>query len=167
MIRFRDEFYDAQLLRAVGHAPYGGAAIGECLAAAERIETPDRARWHDAWRALAERSFGAAEASAARGSRVSAVDAFLCASNYYRTAYIFHLEAPLPAIVREGYGRHREAFARAAEAMDRPLEPLAIPFEGASLPGWFCPAGVERRPLVVSVGGYDAHMREILPGRAA
>lgn len=41
MIRFRDELYDAQLLRAIGHAPYGGAAIGECLAAAERIETPD------------------------------------------------------------------------------------------------------------------------------
>jgi alpha-beta hydrolase superfamily lysophospholipase len=160
MIRFRDELYDAQLLRALGHAPYRGAAIGECLAAAAQVKERDRTSWHDAWRATADRTLAEAEASASRDRRVSAVDAFLRASNYHRTAYVFHLERPLPAIVREGYRFQREAFSRAARLMSRPLERLSIPFEGGSLPGWFCSAGFERRPLVVSVGGYDSTAEE-------
>jgi hypothetical protein len=30
----KDELFEAQLLRAIGYAPYGGADAGECLAAA-------------------------------------------------------------------------------------------------------------------------------------
>jgi hypothetical protein len=33
----KDELFEAQLLRAIGYAPYGGADAGECLAVAGRI----------------------------------------------------------------------------------------------------------------------------------
>jgi hypothetical protein len=33
-LALQDELLDAQVLRAVGAAPYGGADIGECLTAA-------------------------------------------------------------------------------------------------------------------------------------
>jgi alpha-beta hydrolase superfamily lysophospholipase len=160
MIAFGDSLFDGQLLRTLGHSVYGGAAIGECLATAAAVADGDREGWYRAWTELADRSFTAAEASAAGGHRASAEGAFLRASNYYRNAYIFHLEAPLPAVALEAYRRQREAFARAAASMQSPLERLAIPFDGASLPGWFCPAGGGRAPVVISVGGYDSTAEE-------
>lgn len=160
MIAFRDEMFDAQLLRTLAHAVYGGAALGECLATAAAITDGDRESWYRAWTGLAQRTFAAAEASAAGGHRASAEGAFLRASNYHRNAYIFHLEAPLPAVALEAYRAQREAFARAAASMRRPPERLAIPFEGMSLPGWFCPAGADRRPVVISIGGYDSTAEE-------
>ena len=163
MIAFADALYDAQLLRAIGHAPYGGAEIGECLATAATIVNRDHDSWYRGWMALADRLFAAAESSAAAGHRKSAEHAYLRASNYYRTAYIFHLRAPLPEAVRVAYRRHREAFARAARQMTRPLEPLAVGFAGATLPGWFCaaePGGDGRLPVVISVGGYDSTAEE-------
>lgn len=160
MIAFADALYDAQLLRAIGHAPYGGSEIGECLAAAATIENGARDSWYRGWMALADRTFAAAAASAAAGHRKSAERAYLRASNYYRTAYVFHLEAPLPELARVAYRQHRQAFALAAQSMARPLEPLAIDFAGETLPGYFCAVDETRRPLVISVGGYDSTAEE-------
>ena len=42
-----DELFEAQLLRALGYAPYRGADIGECLAAAGQISGRDLDSWHD------------------------------------------------------------------------------------------------------------------------
>lgn len=120
----------------------------------------DRESWHRAWISLADRTFAAAEASAAHGHRESARCAFLRASNYYHNAYVFHLEAPLPALVRDAYGRHREAFRRAAAEMIRRPDRLEIPFEHMTLPGYFCAVDQIRRPLIVSVGGYDSTAEE-------
>ncbi|MBP0685889.1 hypothetical protein J8J21_22855, partial [Mycobacterium tuberculosis] len=52
---FKDEMFDAQFLRAMGLAYYGGADIGECLALADRIPDRDAERWYAEWTALAER----------------------------------------------------------------------------------------------------------------
>ena len=60
----KDELFEAQLLRAMGYAPYGGADAGECLAVAGRISGTDLDSWHDAWSAAAARLSGQAEASA-------------------------------------------------------------------------------------------------------
>ena len=163
MIAFADELYDAQLLRAIGHTPYGGAEYGECLATAVTITNGDRESWYRGWTALADRTFAAASASAAAGRRKSAERAYLRASNYYRTAYVFHLQSPLPEVARAAYRRQREAFALASEQMERPLERLAIAFEGATMPGYFCAAESADdapRPLVIAVGGYDSPAEE-------
>lgn len=160
MIAFRNPLFDDQLRRTMGHGTYGGAELGECLAAAARVADGDRESWYRAWTALADRTFAAADSSAQGGHIESARSAFLRASNYYRTAYIFHLEAPLPRAAHAAYVRHREAFLRAAAAMRRPLERLAIPFEDLTLPGYFCALDSARKPLVISVGGYDSTAEE-------
>jgi hypothetical protein len=134
MIAFRNRLFDGQFLRTIGHGTYGGAELGECLATAGRVIDGDRESWHSAWMSLADRTFAAAESSAAHGHRESARCAFLRASNYYRNAFVFHLEAPLPALVRDAYRRQREAFRRAAAEMIRSPEPMAIPFEDMTLP---------------------------------
>ena len=145
MIAFRDPRFDGQLLRALGHGVYGGAALGECLAAAATISNADRDSWQRGWTQLADRTFEAAAASWRGGHRVSALNAFLRASNYYRSAYVLHLQSPLPPSVPQAYRCQRDAFARAAALMPLPPEPLAIAFGQAHMPGWFCPAGPGRR----------------------
>jgi hypothetical protein len=161
MMYFADELYDGQLLRTVGHCTYGGAEIGECWAAAREVRPGDRESWYRAWTKLADRTSKAAEASRRAGRRVSALHAFLRASNYYRTAYVLHLEVPLPAVVREAYRKHGEAFGAAAALMRNPAERLAIPYECGVLPGYFVPAPEGgARPLVISVGGYDSTAEE-------
>jgi len=160
VIAFRNPLFDGQLRRTIGHGTYDGAELGECLATASRVKDGDRESWYRAWMSLADRTLAAAESSAAHGHRESARCAFLRSSNYYRNAYVFHLEAPLSSLVHEAYGRHRDAFRRASAAMILPPEPVAIPFEDATLPGYFCAAGETRRPLIISVGGYDSTAEE-------
>ena len=80
----RDELLDAQLLRAVGAAPYDGADLGECLQAARAVQGSSLDSWHDAWTTLAERVQGLAETEDAAGHTESARRAYLRASTYYR-----------------------------------------------------------------------------------
>jgi alpha-beta hydrolase superfamily lysophospholipase len=160
VIAFRNPLFDGQLRRTIGHGTYGGAELGECLATASQVKDGDRDSWHSAWMSLADRTFAAAAASATHGHRESARCAFLRASNYYRNAYVFHLEAPLPALVRDAYGRHCEAFRRATAHMIRPPDRLEISFETMTLPGYFCAVDHTRRPLIISVGGYDSTAEE-------
>lgn len=160
MIAFRKPLFDGQLRRTIGHCTYGGAELGECLATAGQVKDGDRESWYRAWMSLANRTFAAAEVSAGHGRRESARRAFLRASNYYRNAYVFHLEAPLPTSARDAYRRHRESFRRATAHMICPPEELAIPFEETPLPGYFCAVDRTRRPLIISVGGYDSTAEE-------
>jgi hypothetical protein len=52
-VALKDELLDAQTLRAVGVAPYGGADIGECLVAAGAVRGTDLTSWHWAWTSTA------------------------------------------------------------------------------------------------------------------
>jgi pimeloyl-ACP methyl ester carboxylesterase len=160
MIAFRNSLFDGQLRRTLGHGTYGGAELGECLATAALVAGDNRDSRYRAWTGLADRTFAAAESSVAHGHSESARGAFLRASNYYRNAYVFHLETPLPALAFDAYRRHREAFRRAAAVMIRPLEQIAMPFEDTTLPGYFCTVDAARRPLIISVGGYDSTAEE-------
>lgn len=152
---FRDPLLDGQFLRTMAHATYGGAEIGECLAAAALVRENDRESWLRAWSALGDRVLAIGEQSASRGHAVSARHAYLRAANYYRNAYILHLEAPLPSAVTTAYRQQRDAFAKAQVGTA-----FAIPFAGVSLHGYFFSAGEAQRPLVISVGGYDSTAEE-------
>ncbi|WP_164738380.1 alpha/beta hydrolase family protein [Aquabacter cavernae] len=168
---FKDEMFDAQFFRALGHTYYGGADIGECLALAARIPDRDPARWHGEWTALAERIQSLGQASLVAGHRASARDAFLRASNYFRASYSFLFQAPLDPRAVTAYDRQTDAFARAMALMETPGESLDIPFEDTSLHALFLrpdASGTARRTLIVT-GGYDGTAEEnyFMSGRAA
>src|SRR5579871_5583320 len=110
---FKGELFDAQLLRTVGHAPYGGADISECIVAARSIPELDLERWAIEWTALAERILASAEESAANGHKVSARGAWLRASNYFRNAYVFRMQAPTDARLVEAHRLQTDAFRKA------------------------------------------------------
>ena len=86
---FPDPEFDAQLQRTVSHSYEMGADVGECLAIAQRIQVGSYDSWHQEWLKAAERTQQLAEACLGRGRRVSACEAFLRASEYFRAAYFF------------------------------------------------------------------------------
>lgn len=87
---FKDPLFDAQWLRAAGHGSYGGGQVGECFAAARRINELDAQSWFDAWYFFAETVFAEANKSRAGGRPVSALGGYLRASNYFRAATHFY-----------------------------------------------------------------------------
>jgi predicted alpha/beta-fold hydrolase len=159
---FRDDLFDAQWLRTAGHASSGGADVGECFAAAERIHEVDAESWYAAWWTLAESLREQADTSRAQGRHASALSAYLRASNYFRAAYTFLIGAPVDPRVVEGYRRQRSAFQSAAALMVPAAEPIAIPYDGRALHGYlFRPAGdVKPRPTLIITGGYDSTAEE-------
>lgn len=170
-LALKDELLDAQLMRTVGAAPYGGADIGECLAAAARVQGTNLTSWYDAWAATAERVSDLAEAELATGRPDTAREALFRASNYARTAGVMLMGAPLDERLRASNALQRDLFQQGAALLDRPPEVLAIPYEGTTLPGYHfaVDAGQQRRPTVVLLGGYDGTAEELffLNGRAA
>jgi pimeloyl-ACP methyl ester carboxylesterase len=159
---FKDDLFEAQWLRAVGHSIYGGAEIGECLAVARKIVELDAESWFAAWHTMAERIWTEAEQSRVAGHMISAKCAYLRASNYFRAAYTFMLQAPVDPRLREAYRRQRMAFQAAMDLIAPRVERLAIPYEGTTLPGYFFHAGEDgrRRPTVIINGGYDSSAEE-------
>src|ERR1700728_3038166 len=101
----KDELFEAQLLRAMGYAPYGGADAGECLAVAGEITGTSLDSWHDAWVAAATRLCG--QAANARGG-------FCRAANYFRTAGLFAMGAPAGPRLAEAHRREVDSFRRGA-----------------------------------------------------
>ena len=89
MAIFKDELFEAQWLRAAGHASYDAAEIAECLEVARQIGGADPERWFAAWSGFASRLFEAAEHSELAGHSASARGAYLRASNYWRAAWTF------------------------------------------------------------------------------
>jgi alpha-beta hydrolase superfamily lysophospholipase len=160
---FKDEAYSFETLRAAGAAPYGGADLGEVIATASAIGRGDDDSWLREWRATAERVHRLADTRLTAGHRVSARQAYLRASNYYRTAEFFRRKNPGgDEVVLELSRRSRETFVQATELMERPVRPVSIPYENTTLPGYlFCvDDSSAARPTVIYTNGYDSTAEE-------
>src|ERR1700761_798595 len=159
----RDELLEAQLLRAVGYTPYGGAEAGECLAAAAQVRGTDLASWHDAWSAVASRLAAQAETEAAAGQAVSARGGFFRAANYFRTAGLFAMGTPVDPRLVGAHRREVDSFRRGARLLALPPEIVAIPYEGSALPGYYFRAapGDAPRATVILTNGYDGTAEEL------
>lgn len=157
-----DPLLDGQVLRLVGSAPYGGADIGEALAAAATIDGTDQTSWYEVWAALGDRVSGLAVEAQSQGHRVSARLAFWRASSYYRNAGLMMMQVPLDQRLVDSNQRQTDAFRSGAALMDHPPEILRIPFEGTTLPGYFFAVDDDPRPrpTVIVFGGYDATVEE-------
>jgi hypothetical protein len=99
---FDDPEFDGQFLRSVDYAPVG-AQIGEAWAIAAQIEAGDTTSWYNAWSSYADRLYELAVKTRDAGHRVSARNAFLRASNYYRAAYNFMFALPVDPRVIDAY----------------------------------------------------------------
>ncbi len=163
---FEDPQYSFELLRAAGHAPYGGSDIGECLATAYRIVEGDDESWYREWMATARRIHGYADECMREGYHVSAREAYLRASNYYRTAEFFLHADPRDQRALDAWRESRSCFRKVCELAAPPIEPIEIPYEGTKLPGYFLKPsdGASPKPTLILHTGFDGTAEELYFG---
>jgi pimeloyl-ACP methyl ester carboxylesterase len=160
---FDDESFSFETLRTAGFALYGGADLGEVLVTAAAITSGDEASWHQAWKATAQRLHAIGQQAQAAGHRVSAREALLRASNYYRTAAGFLLEKPAtdPEMTLLSAGQ-TDTFAAAAALLDSPVRDVSIPYADTTLPAYLFlvdDSGIPR-PTIIYNSGYDSTREE-------
>ena len=163
-LHFQNPPFSFEFLRILGEATSGGADINECFATAARIKEGDFEGWHQAWNQTAERIHRIASDCLARGHTVSAREAFLRASNYYRCAEFFlHMEIGVtdPRALST-YEKSVTCFQQAMKLLPFPGEEVKIPYEETTLPGYFCQVdnSGKARPTLLVHGGYDSTMEE-------
>ena len=155
-------WYETQ--RALGHAAYGGADVGEVLTTAQAITAGDYDSWHDEWLATADWVSAEAEKMLAEGHRISARDGLMRANNYYRSAEFFlHGNSDDPRI-DHAYNRGRQCFRAAAALFDPPIEPVEIPYESTVLHGYFYRAAgsdTSPHPTMIMHTGFDGTCEEM------
>jgi len=160
---FDDASFSFEALRAAGFANYSGADIGEVVATAQAIPDGDEASWHREWKATAERVEELGRKSLADGHRVSAREALLRASNYYRTAEFYRRDDPArdPEVTLLS-ARSRDAFVTAMSLFEFGFEQVSVPYERTTLPGYLYRVddSGQPRPTIVYNNGYDSTLEE-------
>jgi pimeloyl-ACP methyl ester carboxylesterase len=135
---------------------------GECYETASRIEDEKECSYTEAWQVTAERVEEIARKSLAGGHLVSAREAFLRASSYWREVGFY--QSTTDPKCRLTWERQRECFTQAGKLMDVPFEVVSIPYEnGKSPPGYFLKAEATEkpRPTLLSLGGGDSLAEEL------
>jgi pimeloyl-ACP methyl ester carboxylesterase len=160
---FDDASFSFEALRAAGFANYGGADRGEILTA-RAIPDGDEASWHREWKATAERVEELGRKSLADGHHVSAREALLRASNYYRTAEFFLRDDPArdpeAALLS---ARSRDTFVTAMPLFDFDFRrDVSIPYQDTSLPGYLylVDDSGRPRPTIIYNSGFDSTLEE-------
>ncbi len=154
-VHFKNPNYDFELLRNMGAAWNGAADIVECLKTADRIKEGDGESWYAQWLALAETVESWGSTSLQAGDKVSARQAFLRASNYYRTCNFFIHGDPKDPRIKNSWAKSKKMFLQAAKLSEEYIEPVRIPYADTTLPGYVCcpdDSGKARKTLILQTG---------------
>lgn len=147
-------------VRTLMVAGTGGAEVNECLLVADRIKRDDGESWTREWAVIAESVHRSADQAAQSRQAVTARQAYLRASNYYRAAMFSlpHTDARLDSYLTSS----RECFHSAAKLFSPQIEAVSIPFGDAHLPGYFQSAGPSRHPTLLVLNGGDSTNEEMV-----
>nr|BBH87701.1 hypothetical dipeptidyl aminopeptidase/ acylaminoacyl-peptidase related protein [Thermosporothrix sp. COM3] len=164
-LMFHDTTLAFEFLRVLSEGIYGGSDINECFLTASRIQEDDLESWYREWHRTAERIHSIADRCLERGHTVSARDAYLRASNYYRCAEFFlHIDQKKNASkALDTYKQSVHCFQQATRLFAFPCDIVRIPYEETTLPGYFFrPDATNRtRPTLLLHGGYDSIGEEL------
>jgi alpha-beta hydrolase superfamily lysophospholipase len=155
---FADQTYNFEALRVLSEIAEAGGDYNEAMQAIAGIRAGDAQGWFNAWKAAGDR----ASALAARtNDPVSKGDADLRAHTYYRSAEFFlRPDDPRRQTV---WTRNINSFELGLKALGVAHERFAVPYGQHHLSAIYYPgpAGAEKRPLLVAVGGFDSTMEEL------
>src|SRR5215204_222079 len=169
-IVFQDPTFSLQLLRTIGETYYKGADIGECLSTAYRIKEGDFESWHIEWLKTAKRINKYADECLVAGHTISAREAYLRASNYYRVSGFLLIDPDDPRI-QTTWESSKKCFSNAAKLFSPSFEAIEIPYEGTTLPGYFYHvkdnSNTTPRPTLIVHGGFDSTLEELYTSAAA
>jgi alpha-beta hydrolase superfamily lysophospholipase len=154
---FADQTYNFQTLRALDDVSDIGGDSGETLQTVTGLKSGDAKGWYDAWQATGDRLVALANRT---NDRIGRGRALLRAHTYYRTAEFFLAphDPKRPAI----WNKNVDAFYQGLDVLDIAHERFAVPYGQYHLNAVYYPgpAGAERRPLLMFMGGYDETMEE-------
>jgi pimeloyl-ACP methyl ester carboxylesterase len=160
---FKDEAFKFETLRAAGFAGDAGADIGEVIVTTARIPGGDEDAWTAAWKATAGRTAKRGEDSLEAGDPVSAREAFLRASSYYRSAEFYRRKDPRndPQVL-ELSRLSRDYLVKAGALLDGPFREVTIPYEHGEMPGYLFLAddSGQPRPTIIYTNGFDSTREE-------
>jgi pimeloyl-ACP methyl ester carboxylesterase len=169
-IVFQDPTFSLQLLRTIGETYYKVADIGECLSTAYRIKEGDFESWHIEWLKTAKRINKYADECLVAGHTISAREAYLRASNYYRVSGFLLIDPDDPRI-QTTWESSKKCFSNAAKLFSPSFEAIEIPYEGTTLPRYFYHvkdnSNTTPRPTLIVHGGFDSTLEELYTSAAA
>jgi predicted alpha/beta-fold hydrolase len=160
---FDNESFSFETLRAAGFSVDGGSDLGEILVTAAKIGEGDEDAWHREWKSLAVRIHKLAQKSLDEDHKISAREAFLRASNYYRVAEFYRRADPVNDPEVRGLSKlSSETFMEAAALMDGPVEDVSILYGEHKLPAYLflVDASAKPRPTVIYNNGFDSTREE-------
>jgi len=160
---FKDDHFAFELVRNLGFMYYGGSDLGESVATASKIREGDFENWFDEWDKRARRTLSRAEVSFSKGHLVSAREAYLRASTYFRMAeFYLHGNPDDPRIISESRAS-QAAYKKAADLTGPTWERVEIPYENTTLPGYLykVDASGKPRPTIIYHGGFDSSLEEL------
>ena len=166
---FDDPQFSFQTLRALSGTIYGASDVGECLSTAYRITEGDFESWYAEWHKTAERIHKLAREFLKAGHDVSAREAFMRASNYYRLAEFYLHGDPGDPRIKKLSKKSADCFGEFFRLGDVLMEPVKIPYEGTTLPGNFYrvdESGAPRPTLLLQTG-FDGTIEELYSGATA
>lgn len=165
---FKEEFFDFELTRILGTAPFGGCEIAEFLDAVGEIKKDNPESWHRAWHVQGEKAEKIAEDASKSGDKISARRAYLRASNYFRASQYMMNDRPQSPDSRVLPISERSIlnFQYALKLLDGPVKHLDIPYERHKLPGYlYLPPAAKRLPgkipVIINTGGGDSTQEEL------
>ncbi|KAI9037317.1 alpha/beta hydrolase family protein [Aspergillus affinis] len=173
---FEYKWYNLELLRLLGSAPYGGCDAAEFLETMGQLQPNDAVSWQHQFLALAERTQALAEDMQKHGHLAAARNSYLRANNYFRCAQYMYPNMPVseqPYLL--SLYKHRIAnFEQATKLMNHGVRRVHIPFappeldeKPVQMPGWLhLPAESQRlrgrkTTLLICVGGADSTQEEL------
>ena len=159
-IHFNDDEMDFALQWILGSVSNGGCEIGEAFYTVGNIKDGSPESWQEQWEIMAGRIEARAEQSLMGGHKVSAREAFLRASNYYRTAVVSMLPDN-PKFIPLSH-KSRSCLKRAGKLHDPQIEYFEIPFEGTVMPGYFIKANNngQKTKTLIMIGGGETYIED-------
>ena len=162
-IGFEDNSFAFELVRNLGFIYYGGGDFGDMMATVSQITEGDFESWFTEWHKRAQELQTRADSHLDAGHLVSAREAYLRASTYFRMAeFYLHGDPSDPRIISESRASQK-AYAEAARLTGPTWEPVEIPYEGTTLPGYFYKVddSGKPRPTLIFHGGFDSSVEEL------
>ena len=150
---FNDGAFVFQSLWRFGLTATGGADMGELLTITSQVKDFDKESWYRAWHGMAVKVRSMALEFATSGHAVSAQEAYLRASNYFRASCIYMYNTDPRGFTAWKNGR--DAFLKAAGLSNGRIRPVRIPYEKTTLQGYFVTpdnSGKKRPTLLIQTG---------------
>lgn len=157
---FTDKLYTYQFIRTMGYAYSDGADIGECIKTSKVIPDADKAGWYQQWLSLADKTSNFADKMQKNNDIPAAREAYLKATNYYRTAAAFTVNQDEREKSVNVIAQSKASFLNAISSMPF-IQPIKIPYESTALPGYLIRAPFKNAPLLIVTTGMDGTAEEL------